>query len=318
VAEPLLDVRDLSVDYVTPDGPVRAVDGLSLGVEVGEVVGIAGESACGKSTFVQALLRILPPPAVISRGEVRFEGRDLLALGEAELRRVRWARISMVFQGSLDALNPVLTVGEQICDAIRAHEQVSPARARERAAALLERVSMGADRLAAFPHQLSGGMRQRVAIAMALALDPALVVLDEPTTALDVIVEREILHGLLDLRRARGFSVLLVTHDLSRMLELSDRVAVMYAARLVEVAPAAALRASPRHPYTEGLLRAFPSVRGEDAPASIPGNPPGLRRPPSGCRFHPRCARADALCRERSPALVPLGGGRAVACHHPV
>jgi peptide/nickel transport system ATP-binding protein len=316
VAEPLLAVRDLSVDYVTPEGPVRAVDGVSLDVARGEVVGVAGESACGKSTLAQALLRILPPPAVISAGEVRFEGQDLLALGEAELRRVRWRRISMVFQGALDALNPVVTVGEQLCDAIRAHEPVSAARARERAAALLDRVAIGADRLGAFPHQLSGGMRQRVAIAMALALDPALVVLDEPTTALDVILEREILHGLLALRRAHGFSVLFITHDLARMLEVSDRVAVLYAARLVEIAPAAALRAGPRHPYTQGLLRAFPSLRGEELPASIPGAPPGLRRPPAGCRFHPRCERADALCRERAPALVPLGGGHAVACHH--
>ncbi|HYG68781.1 MAG TPA: ABC transporter ATP-binding protein, partial [Anaeromyxobacteraceae bacterium] len=254
-AEPLLSIRDLCVDYVTPAGPVRAVDRVSLDLGHGEVLGIAGESGCGKSTLAQALLRILPPPAVIAGGEVRFEGRDLLRLSESELRAVRWRRIAMVFQSAMDALNPVLTVGEQLVDTLRSH-RASPAReARERAVALLELVGIPPDRLRSFPHQLSGGMRQRVGIALALALDPALVILDEPTTALDVIVERDILHRILELRRRLGFSVLFITHDLARMLEVSDRVAVFYAARLVEVAPASVLRSDARHPYTRGLLR---------------------------------------------------------------
>lgn len=317
MAEPILSVRDLCVDYVTPDGPVRALDRVSLDLAPGEVMGVAGESGCGKSTMAQAILRILPPPAVVTGGEVRFEGRDLLSLSEDELRRVRWERISMVFQSAMDALNPVLTVGEQIADTLRAHgAAASGSAARERAAELLRMVGIHPDRRASYPHQLSGGMRQRVGIAIALALDPAVLVLDEPTTALDVIVEREILEEIQGLQRQRGFAVLFITHDLTRMLQFSDRVAVFYAARLVEVAPAGELRTAARHPYTRGLLRAFPSVHGGDVElSSIPGSPPSLRSPPAGCRFHPRCAEAVAACREREPELVRIGPGHAAACH---
>ncbi len=317
MAEPVLSVQDLCVDYVTPDGPVRALDRVSLDVAPGEVLGVAGESGCGKSTMAQAILRILPPPAVISGGRVILEGRDLLALDEEELRRVRWARISMVFQSAMDALNPVLTVGEQIVDTLRAHGAApTAAAARTRAAELLGMVGIHPDRLASHPHQLSGGMRQRVGIALALALDPALVILDEPTTALDVIVERGILEEIRGLQRRRGFAVTFITHDLTRMLQFSDRVAVFYAARLVEVAPAAELRTAARHPYTRGLLRAFPSVQGGDVElSSIPGSPPSLRDPPRGCRFHPRCPEAVETCREREPEPVRIGPRHVVACH---
>jgi peptide/nickel transport system ATP-binding protein len=317
VPDPILSVRDLCVDYVTPDGAVRALDRVSLDLAPGEVMGVAGESGCGKSTMAQAILRILPPPAVVTGGEVLFEGRDLLSLSEDELRRVRWEQISMVFQSAMDALNPVLTVGEQIADTLRAHGAASSgAAARTRAAELLRMVGIHPDRLASYPHQLSGGMRQRVGIAIALALDPAVLVLDEPTTALDVIVEREILEEIRGLQRQRGFAVMFITHDLTRMLQFSDRVGVFYAARLVEVAPANALRAAARHPYTRGLLRAFPSVHGGDVElSSIPGSPPSLRSPPAGCRFHPRCAEAVEACREREPELVRLGPGHAAACH---
>ena len=312
---PLLSIRDLCVDYVTERGPVRAVDALDLDVAPGEILGIAGESGSGKSTLAQALLRILPPPAVISRGTVMFEGRDLLALSEPELRQLRWKRISMVFQGAMDALNPVATVGEQIADAILAHENVGADEARRRAGALLERVGIPADRLGAFAHQLSGGQRQRVGIALALALEPALVILDEPTTALDVIVEREILEQIRELQRQLGFAVLFITHDLGRMLQFSDRVAVFYAARLVEVGPSAAIASAPRHPYTQGLLRAFPRVSGEPTElVSIPGAPPSLQSPPAGCRFHPRCALAVDACRRERPALVEVAPGHWSAC----
>jgi peptide/nickel transport system ATP-binding protein len=312
---PLLAVRDLCVEYVTEEGPVRAVDRISFEVGRGELLGIAGESGCGKSTLAQALLRILPPPAVITGGQVLFEGQDLLGLDEAGLRAVRWRRLSMVFQSAMDALSPVLTIGEQLSDTLRAHG-VGRARARERCAELLALVGLQADLLARHPHQLSGGMRQRVGIALALALEPALVVLDEPTTALDVIVEGEILQQLLELRRRLGFSAIFITHDLTRMLQVCDRVAILYAGRLVEVAPAAALRAGPRHPYTQGLLAAFPSVLGPDEErSSIPGAPPSLRDPPPGCRFHPRCPRAVERCRVEEPGLTALGGGRAAACH---
>jgi len=315
MSEPLLAIRDLRVDFVGEAGPVRAVDGVSLDVFPGEVLGLAGESGSGKTTLAQAVLRVLPPPAVITGGEVRFEGRDLLRLSEPELREVRWRRISMVFQSAMDALNPVLSVEEQLLDTLRAHGSPSRRAARDRAAALLELVGIPGDRLSSYPHQLSGGMRQRVGIALALALEPALVVLDEPTTALDVIVEREILGQILELRRRLGFSVLFITHDLGRMLQVCDRIAVFYAARLVEIAPAAALRGGPLHPYTQGLLRAFPSLRGDVAPVVIPGAPPSLRDPPPGCRFHPRCDRAVERCREVAPTLVALGPGRAAACH---
>ena len=317
MAEPILSVRDLCVDYISPAGPVRALDHVSLDLAPGEVIGVAGESGCGKSTMAQAILRILPPPAVISGGQVLFEGRDLLRMDEEELRRTRWERISMVFQSAMDALNPVLTVGEQIADTLEAHGAAPSGRAaRARAAELLQMVGIHPDRLSSYPHQLSGGMRQRVGIAIALALDPALLVLDEPTTALDVIVEREILEEIQGLQRQRGFAVMFITHDLTRMLQFSDRVAVFYAAKLVEVAPAATLRAAARHPYTQGLLRAFPSVHGGDVElSSIPGAPPSLRSPPRGCRFHPRCPVAVDACREREPELVQLGPGHAAACH---
>jgi len=316
MAEPVLSIRDLSVDYVTDDGPVRAIDGVSLDVRRAEILGIAGESGSGKSTLAQALLRILPPPAVITNGQVIFEGRDILKLDEAELRALRWRRISMVFQSAMDALNPVITVGEQIVDTLLAHDAATPHTARERAADLLELVGMPRDRLDSYAHQLSGGMRQRVGIAMALALEPAVVILDEPTTALDVVVEREILEQICALRDRLGFTVLFITHDLARMLQFADRIAVFYAAEMVEIAPAAELRRAPRHPYTQALMRAFPSVHGDRVEmSSIPGAPPSLRNPPSGCRFHPRCDRAVDLCRERAPELRLLGPDHAAACH---
>ncbi len=318
MSEPLLSVRDLSVEYISDQGPVRAVDRVSFDVARGEVLGIAGESGSGKSTVAQAVLRILPPPAVITGGQVLFEGQDLLGLGEAALRAVRWKRLSMVFQSAMDALNPVLTIGEQLGDTLRAHGAGGPSAAslRERSVELLALVGIDADRLESYPHQLSGGMRQRVGIAIALALDPALVVLDEPTTALDVIVEGEILQKILELKRRFGFSVIFITHDLTRMMQICDRVAIFYSGRLVELAPAAELRSSPRHPYTQGLLKAFPSVHGLDEElTSIPGAPPSLRSPPPGCRFHPRCTQVIDRCRTEEPRLTELAGGRSASCH---
>lgn len=315
MTEPVLTVRDLCVDYITGRGPVRAIDRVSFDVGRREILGIAGESGSGKSTLAQALLRILPPPAVISGGEVRLGETDLLAASESELRALRWKRISMVFQSAMDALNPVTTVREQLVDTLRAHTAMSERDARNRAAALLSMVGIPATQLEAFPHRLSGGMRQRIAIAIALALEPSLVILDEPTTALDVIVEREILEQIRELQDRLGFSVLFITHDLGRMLQFSDRVAVFYAARLVEIGPAAVLGHKPRHPYTQGLLRAFPSLRGESTGReSIPGAPPSLQNPPAGCRFHPRCPLAMDRCRVERPGLLPIQPGHAVAC----
>ena len=256
------------------------------------------------------------PPAVISSGSVGFEGLDVLGLDEEGLREMRWKRVSMVFQSAMDALNPVITVGEQIVDTLLAHGAASRKAARDRAAELLEMMGLEADRIDAYAHQLSGGMRQRVCIAIALALEPRLVILDEPTTALDVIVEKEILEQIRGLQRRRGFTVIFITHDLARMLQFSDRVAVFYAARIVELGPAAELRLSPRHPYTRRLLRAFPSVRGAAGELeSIAGAPPSLIEPPPGCRFSPRCDLAVDVCREREPELRALAAGHEAACH---
>jgi peptide/nickel transport system ATP-binding protein len=309
----LLSIEELSVDYVGPRGSVRAVDRVSLSVDRGEILGVAGESGCGKSTLAQAALRILQPPAVITGGKVRFEGRDLLSLTEGELRSLRWKRVSMVFQSALDSLSPVLRLGEQIADALEAHGIHDAWRPRARE--LLRLVDLDASLIDAYPHQLSGGMRQRAGIALALALDPALVFLDEPTTALDVVVEHQILQRLLALRRERGFAAVFITHDLARMVQVSDRIAVMYAGRLVEVAPAALLRRGALHPYTQGLLASFPSLHGTTDLAGIPGAPPSLENPPAGCRFHPRCAVAIAECRVAEPELIQLGAGHFAACH---
>jgi peptide/nickel transport system ATP-binding protein len=309
-------MRNICVDYVTDRGLVRAIDSVSLDVIEGEILGIAGESGSGKTTLAKALLRILPPPAVITGGEAYFEGRDLFSLSEPELRALRWKRISMVFQSAMNALNPVITVGEQIIDTLLAHDAGTPGAARTRARDLLEMVGIHGECIDAYTHQLSGGMRQRVGIALALALEPALVILDEPTTALDVIVEKEILEQIGDLQRRLGFAVLFITHDLARMLQFADRVAVFYAARLAEVAPAEELRRAPRHPYTQMLLSTVPSIRGgKDRQESIPGAPPSLLDPPAGCRFHPRCDRAIDLCRERTPELRELTPGHSAACH---
>jgi peptide/nickel transport system ATP-binding protein len=305
----LLSIENLSVDYVGPRGAVQAVRSVSLEIERGEILGVAGESGCGKSTLAQAALRILQAPAVISGGRVLFEDRDLLSLSAEELRALRWKKVSMVFQSALDSLSPVLTLGEQIADTL-------PAGAwRPRARELMKLVDLDPSVIDKYPHQLSGGMRQRAGIALALSRDPALVFLDEPTTALDVVVEHQILQRLLELRRERGFAAMFITHDLARMLQISDRIAVMYSGRVVELAPATELKRNPLHPYTQGLLASFPSLHGTSEPAGIPGTPPSLANPPTGCRFHPRCPVAIDLCREVEPQLVQLGEKHFAACH---
>lgn len=316
MSEPLLSIRNLSVDYITDRGPVRAVDRVSLDVEPGEIVGIAGESGSGKSTLAQALLRILPPPAVITDGEVIFEGRDVLAFEQAELQAMRWTRMSMVFQSAMNSLNPVISVREQFADTLQAHGVTSRQAIDKRALELLDLVGIPHNFLNAYSHQLSGGMRQRVGIALSLVLQPSLVILDEPTTALDVVVEREIFAKVRELQSQLGFAILLITHDLARMLQVSDRVAILYAARLCELGTVAQVRDAPQHPYTQGLLRAFPSVHGDvSLLESIPGNPPSLSSPPTGCRFHPRCSQAFDRCQAEEPRWMRLDAQHATACH---
>ncbi|HET9186419.1 MAG TPA: ABC transporter ATP-binding protein [Acidothermaceae bacterium] len=345
-AEPLLEIRGISVDYGVDD-PVHAVVDVDLTIHRGEVVGLAGESGSGKSTLAYAVTRLLRDPGIITAGEAYFydwpKGSyheaaeavhvqptivDLLSDDRDAVRQVRWSEIAVVFQSALHALNPVLRIGKLLDDVLRYHERAMTREQRQsRAAELLQLVGISADRLRSYPHELSGGMRQRVMIALALALRPTLLIMDEPTTALDVVIQREILEELMQLRQRFGFSVLFITHDLSLLIEIADTIAVMYAGRLVEKAPAKALFHSPRHPYTYGLTRSFPSLHGPRRVMSgIEGSPPDLRRVPSGCSFHPRCAWAMPECATDAPPMVrlsDLSGERSALCwlqdgHHRV
>jgi peptide/nickel transport system ATP-binding protein len=310
-------VQNLTVEYQATEGSVRAVDNVSFNVAAGEVFGLAGESGCGKSTVALALLRLLQPPAIITGGNVHFQGRDILSMSDSELQRFRWDQISMVFQSAMNALNPVMTVGDQLIDVIRAHDPGrSRKAARARAKELLEIVGIDAERVDAYPHEFSGGMRQRAMIGMALALDPPMMILDEPTTALDVVVQKEIMQQIEDLKTNLGFSILFITHDLSLLVEFSDRIAIMYAGQIVELAPADELFANPLHPYTKGLMSSFPTLTGAKIRLTgIPGSPPDMSCPPTGCRFHPRCPKFQPRHAEVVPELREITPGHWVACH---
>jgi peptide/nickel transport system ATP-binding protein len=318
-APTLLELHGLAVEY----GRVRAVDGVDLVIRAGEIVGLAGESGSGKSTVANAAMQILRPPARVVGGSVCFRGEDLVGKSAEELRRFRWRNVSMVFQSAMNALNPVMRVGDQFIDTMRAHERIDRRRALARAGELLELVGIDRRRLRAYPHELSGGMRQRVIIAIALSLNPELIILDEPTTALDVVVQREILQQIEALKHDFGFAVLFITHDLSLLLEFADRIAIMYAGEIVESATAERLASSPQHPYTQGLLQSFPPLSGPRTRLlGIPGSPPDLRKPPSGCRFHPRCPHClqsnPELYRRQTterPRLREVEPEHFVACH---
>jgi peptide/nickel transport system ATP-binding protein len=315
---PILDISDLSVVYRTPGGDVRAVEQVNLTLNAGEVVGLCGESGSGKSTLAYGATRLLRPPALVTSGSVRYSGRritsggdpvDLLAMSHRELHAVRWREIAIVFQSAMNALNPVLRVQDQLLDAIRSHLRLPRGEARDKTATLLDLVGIPRNRLRAYPHELSGGMRQRVMIAMALAADPEVVIMDEPTTALDVVVQRDILAQIVELKETLGFAILFITHDLSLLLELADRIAVMYAGRLLETGTAQAIMRGPAHPYTRGLLNSFPSLRGARRDlAGIPGSPPDLRDPLPGCPFVPRCGYAVPACSAVDMTLEPVAG----------
>lgn len=316
--DPVLRIEHLSVAYGHGANAVVAVEDMSFSIAPGEVVGLAGESGSGKSTLAFAVTRLLRPPAHRVAGRVILEGIDVYSLSDEELQRARWAKVAIVFQSALNSLNPVLTVGTQIADAIQAHERVSRQDTIDRVAELFKMVDLDPNRLRSYPHQLSGGQRQRAVIAMALALRPPLVIFDEPTTALDVVVQRDILQQVKELQRQLGFSVLFITHDLSLLGELADRVLIMYAGRLMEAGPTDLVYSHPLHPYTQGLMASFPSVfeKKQDL-QGIPGSPPDMRHPPSGCRFHPRCPYAMDICRVKQPPLIrmPDHPDHLVACH---
>jgi oligopeptide/dipeptide ABC transporter ATP-binding protein len=316
---PLLEVDELSVAFPGAAGDVAVVRELSFAVERGEFLGLVGESGCGKSVTALALLRLVPEPGRISGGRILLDGADLLELAEPEMRRVRGGRIGMVFQDPMSALNPVLSIGFQIAEAVRAHHPVSRREAREEALRLLELVAIPAprERLGDYPHQLSGGQQQRVMLAIALAAKPDLVIADEPTTALDVTVQAQILELLESLRCQLGLAVLLITHDLAVVAESCDRVVVMYAGQGVEEAPVGELFVAPAHPYTRGLLAAVPrlggAARGGELPA-IPGQVPEPASLPTGCAFHPRCGEVMERCHERQPELYPVSENRSARC----
>jgi peptide/nickel transport system ATP-binding protein len=304
---PVLEVSGLSVDYVLDRGDVRAVDDVSFSVNRGEFLGIVGESGCGKSTLLFAVAQLLAPPAAVVAGSVSFEGTDLVGLTDRQLSAIRWRDMSVVMQSAMNALNPVKTIGAQFKDAMRAHGGGSKADIAARSAEVLRMVGIDPAHLRSYPHQLSGGMRQRSMIAMAMLFTPDLIIMDEPTSALDVVAQRSLMVQIKELQLALGFAVIFVTHDMSLISHFSDRLMVMYAGQVDELGATRAIFAAPQHPYTRGLLEAFPSIRGPRVPLKgIPGNPPDLAHVPAGCRFHPRCPHVLDRCTEVEPELFPL------------
>ena len=315
----LLEVEDLHVEFRTRRGVVHAVNGISYTLDERETLAILGESGSGKSVSAQAVMGIIDsPPGFVTQGAVRFQGRDLLQMPERERRAIRGQRIAMVFQDALTALNPVFSVGWQIGEPYRVHHGVSRAQARRKAVEMMERVRIPSalQRVDDYPHQFSGGMRQRVMIAMALALDPDILIADEPTTALDVTIQAQVMELLADLQAETGMGLILITHDLGVVADAADRVAVMYAGRIVETGPVRAIYHNPAHPYTHGLMGSIPRLdqKGERL-NPIKGSPPNLMRIPPGCPFHPRCPYARAVCAEDLPPLYEVGHGQRSACH---
>jgi len=304
---PLLSVRDLRVEYATETDPVVAVDNVSFDVARGEFVGVVGESGCGKSTMLFGIARLLSPPAAIAGGSVEFRGHDLVTMTEKQLNVLRWRDYSVVMQSAMNALNPVASIAGQFADALTAHKKFSRAEVKERSVEVLKLVGIDPIHLTSYPHQLSGGMRQRAMIAMALLFTPDLVIMDEPTSALDVVAQRSLMVQIKELQQQLGFAVIFVTHDMSLVSHFSDQLLVMYAGQVIETGPTRVVFDSPAHPYSRGLLDAFPSIRGPRVPLTgIPGSPPDLARPPAGCRFEPRCPVRLPECATVRPELYPV------------
>ena len=312
----VLEVEHLKTYYYTYKGIVKAVDDVSFKLREGESLGIAGESGCGKSTLAYSLLKLVPPPGRIAGGKIVIDGVDVTKMSETEVRgKVRWKKISMIFQGAMNALNPVYTVGYQLAEPLIYHKGYTKKEAIEEAKKYLQLVGLSPDIVNRYPHELSGGMKQRVVIAMALILQPKIVIADEPTTALDVVVQAQILNLLKKLQKELGISIILITHDLSIIAELADKVAIMYAGKIVEFGPLEKVYLEPQHPYTQALLKSIPRLRGEKSKLEwIPGTPPDLRNPPPGCRFAPRCKFAMDICRRQEPPEVQLSSDHRVLC----
>lgn len=315
--EIILSVKNLCVEYKADRGSVHAVTAVNFDIHKGEFFGLAGESGCGKSTIAYSIMRLLKGSAKITSGEIDFRGKNILTFEKEDLRLFRWEKTSMVLQSAMNNLNPVVTIGSQLMDAIQAHEPVSKQEAVKRAEKLLSLVNMDAKRLQAYPHELSGGMRQRVVIAMALALRPDLVIFDEPTTALDVVVQYNIIRRIIQLKEEMGFAILFITHDLPLMLQMCDRISIMYAGKMVETAPVEIMMKQPAHPYTRGLLQSFPSLLGPKVKLKgIAGSVPDLITPPPGCLFAERCFACREDCKKEIPLYEKIGEGHYCACHH--
>jgi peptide/nickel transport system ATP-binding protein len=317
---PLLSVQDLAMHYKVRAGDIRAVDGVSFDLEHGSSLGLVGESGCGKTSIAICLLRLLPDNAEIRGGSIYFDDVNLVALPDEEMRLYRWNRISMVFQAAMNSLNPVYKVGDQIIEAMQNHwGSISETEARDRVAQLFDLVGLEASFIDRYPHEFSGGMRQRAVIAMALSCNPDIIIADEPTTALDVIVQDRVLRKLEQIQRQLEMSLIYISHDIAVIAEVSDRIGVMYAGCLAELATSVDIFERPLHPYTYALMSAFPSIKGERKELkTLPGEPPDLLSPPSGCRFHPRCSRALDVCSEEPPAFRNYGAGHLAACWNPV
>jgi peptide/nickel transport system ATP-binding protein len=310
----VLKVEDLKVYYFTSQGTVKAVDGISFTIDEGDVLGVAGESGSGKSTLGYAILGLVPPPGKIVGGRIILDSIEITSLSEDELRKIRWSKVSMVFQGALNILNPVLRIGDQIAEILMHHKGLSKKEALEIAAQHLKLLGLSPDILRRYPHELSGGMKQRVVIAMALLLKPRLVIVDEPTTALDVVIQAQIMNLLKQLKEQERVSMMFITHDLSLIAEIANKIAIMYAGKVVELGSADNIFERSLHPYTQGLIRSIPSLKHRRALTWIPGAPPDLRNPPPGCRFHPRCPYAMDVCKREEPLLIDVEKGHSVSC----
>ena len=318
-AGPVLQVKDLTMHYQTRLGTVKAVDGISFELARGEVLGLVGESGCGKTSIAVTLMKLLPDNALIVKGQVLLDGQDLMTMDDTTLRTYRWRRISMIFQAAMNSLDPVHRVGDQIIEAIEAHDMFTTMKeARETVDRLFRLVGLDPGLTDRYPHEFSGGMRQRAVIAMALACQPDVIVADEPTTALDVIVQDRILRQIKEIQTDLNMSMIYITHDIAVVAEITGRIGVMYAGKLVELGSTADVFERPIHPYTKALLSVFPSIRGEKRPlATLGGEPPNLIDPPTGCRFHPRCPYATAICQQEEPPVV-VRDGHWAACWNPV